>query len=167
VGEGRRASGGDQAETDQTTGRSLTVPEAAEVLGISEDAVRSRIKRGTLTTVREGGRVFVVLGATDRATAQTSSATTDQATDERLYLEMQERIRYLERQVDAERQAHAEARRIIAGLVERIPAIEAPSEARESPPSADEEGPSPTPREDRPTPETAASRPWWRRIFSE
>jgi hypothetical protein len=42
-------------------------------------------------------------------------------------------VAYLREQLQAERQAHAEARRIIAGLVERIPAIEAPSDERESP----------------------------------
>jgi hypothetical protein len=45
----------------------------------------------------------------------------------------------LREQLEAERQAHAEARRIIAGLVERIPAIEAPPEERESPQTVEEE----------------------------
>jgi hypothetical protein len=47
--------------------------------------------------------------------------------------ELRDRLRYVEGQLEAERQAHAEARRIIAGLVERLPpAIEAPSEERGS-----------------------------------
>jgi hypothetical protein len=68
-------------------------------------------------------------------------------------------VAVLREQLAAERQAHAEARRIIAGLVERIPAIEAPSEERESPVTPSEATPDTTgPLE----PET---RPWYRRIF--
>ena len=37
----------------------LTVPEAAEVLGVTVDAVRGRIRRGTLDSERESGTVYV------------------------------------------------------------------------------------------------------------
>jgi hypothetical protein len=48
--------------------------------------------------------------------------------------EMRDRIRFVEGQLEAERQAHAEARRLLAAALERIPpALEAPPEARESP----------------------------------
>ena len=72
--------------------------------------------------------------------------------------ELRDRLRYVEGQLEAERQAHAEARRIIAGLVERIPAIEAPEEA--STPSGGGE----------PHPGTVESqegvqRPWWRKLI--
>ncbi len=53
--------------------------------------------------------------------------------------EMRGRIEDLREQLEAERQAHAEARRIIAGLVERIPAIEAPAETPGSPQTVEEE----------------------------
>jgi hypothetical protein len=111
----------------------MTVPEAAEALGITADAVRSRIKRGTVPTVREGGRVFVVLGAADRPTAQAKPA--DQTGEERLYREMQERIRYLERQVEEERESRRRADTLLAQLMQRIPELEAPAEA---PPEARE-----------------------------
>jgi hypothetical protein len=39
------------------------VTEAADALGITVDAVRSRIKRGTMAHERKGGRVYVLLGA--------------------------------------------------------------------------------------------------------
>jgi len=41
----------------------LTVAQAATALGITEGAVRSRIKRGTLPTTKEGGAVFVLWGS--------------------------------------------------------------------------------------------------------
>jgi hypothetical protein len=68
-------------------------------------------------------------------------------------------------QLEAERRAHAEARRIIAGLVERIPAIEAPSEARESPETVEEEPERAEPLSDRVEAQEGVHRPWWRRWF--
>jgi hypothetical protein len=48
--------------------------------------------------------------------------------------ELRDRLRYVEGQLEAERQAHAEARRLLMAALERIPPqIEAPQEARESP----------------------------------
>ncbi len=161
-------------------------------MGISADAVRSRIKRETLETVREGGRVFVVLGGADRAQPTNRPGATDQPTEGYTPGPQEDRtaelIATLREQLQAERQAHAEARRIIGGLIERMPPqIEAPQEARESPVSP---GPSDTPT---PAPEEAQeaaepprdrtnwlqqelletrqllederSRPWWRRWF--
>src|SRR5215204_7283944 len=126
VGEGRR-SGGDQDATDQTPGRRMAVPEAAEVLGITADAVRSRIKRGTLPTVREAGRVFVVVEGANRPTAQAQP--TNRPGEDRLYQEMQARIAYLERQVDEEREARRRADTLLARLMDRMPELEAPAES--------------------------------------
>jgi len=133
-------------------------------LGISADAVRSRIKRGTLTTVREGGRVFIVLGSPDRAQPTNRPGATDQPTDD-----LREQVRYLREQLRREQEAHAEARRIIAGLVQRVPAIEAPTGSPS--PGSDAPGP-PSGGEDTPqrgeTPggqDRPADRPWWRRVF--
>ena len=39
----------------------LTVPEAADALGISPEVVRNRLSRGTLESVKERGRVFVLI----------------------------------------------------------------------------------------------------------
>ena len=47
--------------------------------------------------------------------------------------ELRDRLRCLECQVEAERQAHSEARRLLAAALERIPAIEVPQETQESP----------------------------------
>lgn len=161
VGDGRRS--GDQGATDQAAGRRLTVPEAAEVLGITADAVRSRIKRKTLPTVHEGGRVFVVMDATDRPTAQAHP--TDRPDAERLYREMQERIRYLERQVDEEREARRRADTLLAQLMQRIPELDAPQDATEPPQDADEQEGRGRPPPAAPGAQAGAQRPWWRRVF--
>jgi len=104
-----------------------------------------RIKRGTLRSERQGGRVFVLLGPdrpTDHATERTD-----------LTHELRDRLHYVEGQLEAERQAHAEARRLLAAALERIPAIEAPPEAPES-----------TETEESPAPEEPR-RGFWSRLF--
>src|SRR5829696_905771 len=93
-----------------------TVADAADVLGITTGAVRNRLTRGTLRKVKEGGTVYV----------HDTPGGMPHPEREALTSELRDRLHYVERQLEAERQAHAEARRIIAGLVERIPAIEAP-----------------------------------------
>lgn len=70
--------------TGQPTGERATVPEAAEILGLSEDAVRSRLKRGTLRKEKApDGTVLVMLGGgdpTDRQTTNSDRQTTGQPT---------------------------------------------------------------------------------------
>ena len=148
----------------QDTRRRLSVSEAADALGVTVDAIRSRVKRGTIAHVREGGRVYVLLGTDQYRPGHDQP--TDQASDQGTEDRTAELIATLREQLQAERQGHAEARRLLAAALERIPAIEAPPEPRESPETAEEasEG-----REPRPATEGAQEgvqhRPWWRRMF--
>ena len=138
--------------------------EAADALGITVDAVRSRVKRGTIAHERKGGRVYVLLGADESRPGH------DQVTDQGAR-ESEDRtaelIATLREQLQAERQAHAEARRIIAGLVERIPAIEAPQEASEASETVEEESERAAEQPHSATggAQEGTQRPWWRRVF--
>jgi hypothetical protein len=76
-----------------------------------------RIKRGTLSAEKEGGRLYVLLDI-----QPTTEPTTDR-TDE-LIEELRGRVHSLEHQLDQEREANRENRRIIAALTSRIPAIQ-------------------------------------------
>jgi predicted ArsR family transcriptional regulator len=171
VGEGRRESYGDQPSTDSATDQEasskLTVSEAAESLGISPDAVRSRIKRGTLPTRREGGRVFVVFGATDRLTNRPRPTTqpSEDSGEERLYQEMTDRIRYLERQVEEEREARRRADTLLAQLMQRIPELEAPTETRGKPETDEADTERAESRRATGGAQERVQRPWWRRWF--
>jgi transposase-like protein len=136
--------------------RRVTMREAADILGVSKEAVRKRVVRGTLRSdTGEDGRRYVYLDLdADEAPTGESSA---------LISELRAHNATLREQLEAERQAHAEARRIIAGLVERVPAIEASPEAPESP-TGPAEGPTPT--ESAGVPQEGTERPsWWRRMF--
>jgi DNA-binding Lrp family transcriptional regulator len=143
-----------------------TVPEAAQALGISPEAVRNRLSRGTLKSVKEAGTVYVLL-ETDR-TRHTGDRPNDRSTDTPpgLVGQMQARIDSLERQLEQANERDRENRRIIAALTSRIPAIEAPPEARDSPQTVEEEperaGPRPATGEAQ---EGTERRPWWRRAF--
>ena len=115
----------------QDTRHRLSVSEAAEALGVTVDAIRSRVKRDTIDHVREGGRVWVLLGADqDRPGHDQGDDRPGESTT--LMSQMQARIDSLERQLEEASERDRENRRIIAALTSRIPAIEAPSEARES-----------------------------------
>ena len=136
--------------------RRVTVAEAADLLGISEGAVRMRVKRGTLPSTREGGRLYVLLNIDPTPEPERPHDGTHDRTSEL--------IDTLREQLEAERQAHAEARRLLMAALERIPPqLEAPSEARESPETPSEHLPSTT---GSPEPETPTEpRPWWRRVL--
>ena len=118
----------------RNTRQRLSVAEAADALGTTVDAVRSRVKRGTIDHERKGGRVYVLLGADEARPGHNQD--TDQVSDQGAR-ESEDRtaelITTLREQLQAERQAHAEARRLLAAALERIPPqLEAPSEVRES-----------------------------------
>src|SRR5215207_10631566 len=129
----------------------LTVPEAARALGISPEAVRNRLSRGTLKSVKESGTVYVLL-ETDR-TRHTDDIPND--TPQALVVEMRGRIESLERQLEQANERDRENRRIIAALTSRIPAIEAPSEPSGSPETPSEAGPDTAAGPSEPEP-----RPW-------
>jgi hypothetical protein len=117
-----------------------------------------RVKRGTLSSDKEGSRLYVLLDA--EPTPEPTSDRTDE-----LIEQLHARVASLEHQLGQERDANRENRRIIAALTSRIPAIEAPREERESPVRAEEASeesePQPAPGEA----QEGAQRPWWRRVF--
>ncbi len=151
-------------------GHRYTVPEAAEALGVTVDAIRSRIKRHTIMHVREGGRVYVLLSGDqgvishdqggDQGTAHRADQPPQTGPDHRdeLLEELRDRVRALE-------EANRENRRIILALTSRLPALQAPRDAPET--DAETVGGG----EDRPVRSEAhegvqdARRPWWIRIF--
>ena len=136
----------------------VTIREAAYALGISEGAVRMRIKRGTLRSTHEAGRLYVLLDTDPTTDLHRPHDRDNDRTDEL--------IRTLREQLEAERQAHAESRRLLAAALERIPAIEAPPEARESPEGSAAEPERAEPRTDaEETQEGTERRSWWRRVF--
>ncbi len=152
-------------------GRWLDVNSTAEELGISTDAVRKRIARGSLESDRRDGHVLVWLedGWTEAGReSQVNGGTNGGALVEVLT----DQVAYLRSQLDAEREAHKEARRIIAGLVQRVPALEAGAEPSAAPQPREEPvqeaangAGGPRPPAGGTEAQNGAEKPWWRRLF--
>jgi hypothetical protein len=139
----------------------LTVPEAARELGITEAAVRGRIKRGTLRSYRESGKVYVLLEGD--ASATNRDAPTDAPTDQ------SELIDVLREQLAEEREARRRADTIIAQLTQanatlaaRIPELEPPESTSEP---SDTPEPQSAPEEQQEVTSQPQERSWWRRMF--
>jgi hypothetical protein len=160
--------GEDRTGEPQSNHERLTVAQAAAALGITEGAVRSRIKRGTLPNAKEGGTVYVLLGGgTSQANRTPNTGVPGDQSE--LIASLQDQIRYLREQLDAERQARTEERRrhdtVVAQLASKIPAIEAPQEASETAETVEE---APERSESQPTTggaQESVQKPWWRRMF--
>ena len=158
------------------TSRRLTVQEAAEVLGTSVDAVRMRARRGSLEAEKEpDGRVYVWVDGDSSETKpglDVESNALISAKDETIE-ELRDRARYLERQLDQEREARTEERRrhdtLLAQLMQRIPELEAPREARETGPGyagvAQGHEERPFTEEDQEAAQPRSEQSWWRRWF--
>ena len=158
----------------------LTLRQAAARLGVSESAIRKRVERGTLHSDKgQDGRRYVYLDTGADTVSDTGADPSAIHEPDTLISEMRGRIEDLRDQLQAERQAHAEARRLLARALERIPpAIEAPEapgpsatptdagEGPQTPTEATDEqqGRGPIPDAGGPQ-EPAQPRSWWQRMF--
>ncbi len=152
----------------------VSVPQAADHLGTTVDAIRKRVQRGTIPYEKDAdGRVWILLD-TGRLRHDVGQDTVRPPSDtDALISEMRGRIEDLQTQLEAERQAHSEARTLLLRALERIPpAIEPP----ESPTPTAEPSEGAEPRSatggvqgatERPFTEEgpAEHRSWWRRFF--
>lgn len=109
-------------------GRWLDVQSAAQELGISTDAVRKRMQRGSLSSDERDGRRVAWLD--DGATAAGREPEVEGS--EKLVGELRDQVAYLRSQLDQEREARRRADHIIANLTQanaslaaRIPELEA------------------------------------------
>jgi hypothetical protein len=140
----------------------LTVAQAAEALNISQDAVRKRITRSTIPHDRdESGRVFVYLAPSETVHKTDQDIQQDAAskTVQDAYIRsLENQIAFLQRELERKDG-------ILLNLTERVPQLEAPSEARESPQTVDEETERAEPRPATGGAQEGVQRPWWRRMF--
>ena len=128
-----------------------TIKDAAAILGTSEGAIRQRLRRGTLRSLRREGRVYVILDGTE----QTYTPESDTLTPEVEVASLREQVEWLRGEVQRKDA-------ILLSMTEAMKALSPPSEARESPEST---APSPTPTDTPEEPQEGVQRPWWRRMF--
>src|SRR5215203_55070 len=126
----------------------VSVAEAARRLGISQDAVYKRIKRGSIPWDKgEDDKTYIwidaVDGSTDRARPSTDQpfGSSNYVSKDELLSEMRARVRFLEEELQRKDA-------ILMTMAQRIPELEAPKEAssqpRESSETATEEFHGPT-----------------------
>jgi hypothetical protein len=115
------------------TDERLTLRQAAARLGVSESAVRKRVERRTLRSDKgPDGRRYVYLDTGADTVADEGADTSATGERDALISELRAHNDTLREQLEAERQGHAEARRLLAAALERIPPqIEAPQEVSE------------------------------------
>jgi hypothetical protein len=157
----------DQSNDQSSTYRTVPVPEAARILGISPEAVRSRIQRGTLRKDKAAdGTVYVRLDADQ--TRSYGDETTDETIDQsgvqtHLVGSLEDQISFLRAELVTRNEELRRKDHIIAALTERIPELEASPDSREGPVTVTEDtDKSSAPPEQQ---EPSQRRSWWRAFF--
>jgi predicted DNA-binding protein YlxM (UPF0122 family) len=154
----------------------LSVMEAAEALGVTRDAIHKRIRRGTIEYEKgEDGRFYVYVDTSTSRIDQSAYESKDESKVEvleRLIEGQQDRIAFLERELERRGDETVRLHQIVAGLTQanaqlaaRVPELEAPQEPSEAAETVEEEPERAEPRPDTPGDQEGVERPWWRRVF--
>jgi excisionase family DNA binding protein len=147
----------------------VNVAEAAKRLGVSQDAIYKRIKRGTIPWDKdEDGKTVVYVAEVDASTddygtstgesaegPKTSNDAAGESSTDVLVDELRDRVGFLEEELRRKDT-------ILMSLVQRVPELEAPPERREPPVTASEGESGTSGRTDD---TTEPRRSWWRRLF--
>ena len=159
----------------------LSVGEAARVLGVTRDAIHKRINRGSLDHEKgDDGRFYVYVDTS----APELDTSTDLSVDEskvdaleRILGHQEDRIAFLERELERRGDETERLHQIVAGLTRataelsaRLPELEAPAaspEPQESTEMAGDEQQGRGPIPDAGGPQEGAQRPSWQRWFGE
>ena len=135
------------------TRRRLTIDQAADQLGITVDAVRGRVKRGTIAHEREGGRVYIVLATDESGTGR------DQPTDQ--YGESGALISQLRDENAYLRDENRRKDEIIMQQAMTMRQLSAPQEPPEAPETVEEGPEAAEPRSDAAGAREGAEKRWW------
>jgi excisionase family DNA binding protein len=119
---------------------SMSVSEAAEFLGVTEDAVRKRIHRGKIRYDRDTDGRYLVYPTEDDI-RQTADRNYVQSESSALIFELRAQIERLEDQLQKADERDRENRRLLAAALERIPPqLEAPQPETEDSPTPEQRG---------------------------
>ena len=155
-------------DRDQDSGSRVSVYEAADLLGVTVDAIRKRIQRGTMPHERhEDGRVYVLLDETralkDKTSKLTSTVQDDVQDDSQVPYLTDELIAELRAQNEWLRREVERKDAILLRMAERLPEVEVATKPREAPVSTSEgqsKGKAPAEQQDH-----SQHRSWWRAFF--
>ncbi len=160
---------------DPTADRmTVTVADAAKLLGLSTEAVRMRVKRGTLASTRVAGTVYVLI---DQPNDEPNGRPNDQPNGQpnaqpnvdptplveslrEHNADLRDQVEHLRQELEVRNEELRRKDHLLARTLERIPEIEPPPEPREGREKASENGGKGdgNPEQER--------RSWWRRWFT-
>jgi hypothetical protein len=137
----------------------VTVPEAAEMMGVTQSAIRKRVQRGTIPWDKDSeGRIYVYVDPSETRpeTGEDRARDTDTGQPHDEVLEAyKNQVEFLRRELERKDT-------IIISLTQRIPELEPAPEASQGPQTPGEglgKGTAP------PTEEQPQKRSWWREFF--
>ena len=151
----------------QTAGpKRLTVAQAAELLGLSAEAVRSRVQRGTLQSEKVGGTVYVLLEDTAQTRPNNHESHPTDGTQTNIIGDQTEFIGSLQGQIEWLRREVERKDTLLMTLMQRVPELDpardATPEPRDDPETASAAPHRDTSQKDNVTQENPS---WWRRFF--
>jgi hypothetical protein len=121
----------------------LDIAAASERLGVSPEALRKRIRRGTVTSEKQDGRWYICLDNdqdTGQDTSWTQQDTVQDTGRDALVEQLQSEVDFLRTELEARREAEREQRIIISQLVGRVEALQAGYDMPHAPESDDRPG---------------------------
>ena len=137
----------------------LTVPDAAKLLGVTPEAIRQRIRRGTIEHEQdENGRYYVYASPTEAVENNVENNVQNGSQG------LHDHITTLKRELELRNEELRRKDHIIAALVNRVPVLEP---AREASPEPSGEPVSHSENSDNGgvPPEQEERRSWWRWLF--
>jgi hypothetical protein len=158
--DGRVVNG--NASRDRPVDR-VTIPEAAEMMGITQSAVRKRVQRGTILWDKDSeGRIYVYVDPSETSPEtrgdRSRVAGTGQSRDELLEA-YRDQVEFLRRELERKDT-------LLMSLMQRIPELEGRQEPTGAPETASEEPYSThAPPEGQGQQHPVARPSWWRRLF--
>ena len=145
------------SSTNRPAVRHVTVAEAARLLNLSPEEVGSRVQRGTLDSIKGNGTIYVLLDA-DQPLSHGYQADGQ----EKLVGGLRDQVAYLREQLDQEREANRDNRRIIAALSRGVPEPPPPDDPGSPGRWSEVEVVYQREQDDR---EPVPDLPWWRKVF--
>ena len=128
-------SGAFSKHRDETWDR-VSVPEAADSLGITQSAVRKRIQRGTIPWDKDTeGRLYVYLDPSETGPETGSDESRDRSpgrSRDELVNSLEDQVRFLREELERKDT-------LLMTLMQRVPELEAPAEAQDAPVKSSED----------------------------
>jgi hypothetical protein len=128
---------------------------------VSQDAIRKRISRNTIDYDQDSdGRIHVYLDSSEIGQDKSSDAST-----EKLVQVQHQEIEFLRRQLETRTEEIRRRDSIIAGLTQRIPELEAPSEPQLTLENTTQTDLTPEPLASSQEVQRGAHKAWWRKLI--